>query len=239
MLSIQPDDPLAVAVVEAIHTGDIEALKRLLAQNPDLATARIGARSMLHIATDWPGHFPNSAATVATLIAAGAEVNARFCGRHSETPLHWAASSDDIEALDALIAGGADIEARGGVIGEGSPLDDAIAFGQWQAARRLVECGAQTKLWHEAALGLIDRAKQRFAGNASPGPDEVTHAFWFACHGGQRETAEYLREQGAELNWIPPWEERTPLDTAQREGAADLVDWLRSQGAKSAGELKS
>jgi ankyrin repeat protein len=95
-------------------------------------------------ATDWPGHFLSGAATVAALIEAGADVNARFHGPHAETPLHWAASSNDVEVLDALLDAGADIDADGGVIGGGIPLADARAFGQWQAAHRLVERGAQT-----------------------------------------------------------------------------------------------
>lgn len=37
-------------------------------------------------------------------------------GPHSETPLHWAASNDDVGVLDALLDGGADIEARGAVL---------------------------------------------------------------------------------------------------------------------------
>jgi uncharacterized protein len=139
-LNIHPDDPLAVAAVEAIRSGDLEVLKRLLRDNPSLATARIGkSRTLLHVATDWPGNFPNSAATVAALIEGGAEVNARSTGAHTETPLHWAASCDDVAALDALLDHGADIEAPGAVIGGGRPLADAVAFGQWQAARRLVE----------------------------------------------------------------------------------------------------
>jgi hypothetical protein len=99
-LHILTDEPLAVAAIDAIHTGDLPALKRLLAENPDLAQVRLGdnepggmSRTLLHVATDWPGHFPNGAATVAVLIEAGAEVNARFSGPHTETPLHWAASS--------------------------------------------------------------------------------------------------------------------------------------------------
>ena len=75
---------------------------RLLAEHPDLAAARIGdpdgmSRTLLHAATDWPGHFPNNPATVRALVAAGADVDARFTGPHHETPLHWAASSDDVE----------------------------------------------------------------------------------------------------------------------------------------------
>jgi ankyrin repeat protein len=104
MLDIPPDDPLAIAAVTAIRSGDVETLKRLLRDNPGLATARIAtSRTLLHVATDWPGNFPNSAATVVALIVGGAEVNARSTGPPSETPLHWAASSDDVAALDALL----------------------------------------------------------------------------------------------------------------------------------------
>jgi hypothetical protein len=100
---------------------------------------------------------------------------ARFTGRHTETPLHWAASSDDVAVLDALLDAGADIEAPGAVIGGGTPLADAVAFGQWQTARRLVEA---------AALGLMARVEEHFAGDPPPAPDEITNAFWCARHGG-------------------------------------------------------
>jgi uncharacterized protein len=242
--TIDTRDPLAVAAVEAIHTGDLQTLKRLLAENPALAGARLGdddpdgmSRTLLHVATDWPGHFPNGAATVALLVEAGADVNARFRGPHAETPLHWAASSNDVEVLDALLDAGADIEAPGSVLGGGPPLADATGFGQWQAAHRLVERGAQTTLSDAATLGLIDRLEGYFAGDATPSPAEITRAFWGACHGGQRLSAEYLLDRGAELNWIPSWERVTPLDAAQRSGADTLVDGLRARGAKSASEL--
>jgi uncharacterized protein len=243
------DETLTVAVVKAIHTGDVQTLKCLLTENPNLVTARIVgrdydeksnslgmSRTLLHVVTDWPGHFPNGATTVDVLVEAGAEINARFTGPHTETPLHWAASSDDIEVLNALLDAGADIEAEGAVIGGGTPLDDAVAFGQWNVARRLVERGAQTKLWNAAALGLMDRVKERFAVTPLPTTNEITEAFWLACHGGQLGAAEYILEQGADLNWIG-YDELTPLDTARRSNADELVEWLRSRGAKSVSEL--
>jgi ankyrin repeat protein len=192
----------------------------------------------LHVATDWPGHFPNSAGTIAALIAAGADVNTPFVGSHKETPLHWAASSDDVAALDALLDGGADIEASGAVLGGGTPLQDAVGFGQWKAARRLVERGARTTLAQAAALGLMDSVEEHFADKTPPTPDQINHAFWYACHGGQRSAVEYLLERGADANWLPGWEKRTPLDAAQRSHAQTMVEWLRGRGAKSAGELK-
>ena len=60
----------AAAAVEALSSGDTKSLKRLLSQNSNLANARIDdKRTLLHVATDWPGHFPNNTETVATLAA--------------------------------------------------------------------------------------------------------------------------------------------------------------------------
>jgi len=242
--NIPADDPLAVAVVSAIHNGDVDGLQRLLNENPDLATARIvntrgGSRTLLHIVADWPGHFPNGARTVAVLIAAGAEVNAAVIpgtpSAHAETALHWAASSDDVAVLDALLDGGADIEAPGAVFTGGAPMSDAVVFAQWQAARQLLERGARTTLTQAAALGLLDRVKDYCAGQPPPSPEEITGAFWHACRGGQRQTAEYLLGRGANINWIG-WGQCTPLQAAQESGVNDLVEWLRSQGAVSAKE---
>jgi ankyrin repeat protein len=240
VMILETEDDLAVAAVAAIHNGDVPGLVRLLGDHEGLATARLGdpaggmSRTLLHVATDWPGHFPNGPAIVAALVAAGAEVNARFTGPHTETPLHWAASSDDVAVLDALLDAGADIEADGAVIGGGTPLDDARAFKRWNAAHRLVERGATVHLATAATLGLTDHVEAFYATDPPPSPTETSRAFWGACHGGQRATAEYLLAQGADLNWIPPWEHQTPLDAARRSNAHDLADWLATKGAGSA-----
>lgn len=192
------------------------------------------SRTLLHVVTDWPGHFPNGAATVAVLVAAGADVNARFRGPHQETPLHWAASSDDVAGLDALLDPGADIEASGAVLGEGPPMADARGFKQWGVARRVVARGAQTTLVDAATLGLFDRVEAYFAGATAPLPEDITVAFWGACHGERQDCAQYPLGRGAEPNWIPPWENLTPLAAAEREHADGLVRWLRARGATRA-----
>lgn len=241
MLTLRSEDPVTVSACEAIRAGDVDRLQRLLTENPGLANARVvppdcddgSLRTLLHVATDWPGQLPNAAATIGALVAAGADLNAPFIGPHRETALHWAASSDDLEALDALIDAGADIEASGSVIDGGTPLADAVAFGQWRAARRLLERGAQATLWQAAALGLMATVEECFEADPPPTAAETTNAFWCACHGGQRDTADYLLARGADLNWVG-YDGLTPLDAAARSDAAEVVTWLRGRGARSA-----
>jgi ankyrin repeat protein len=244
-VNLDADDPIAVALGEAIRAGDLSAVQRLLDEHPGLASARIqgrrgGSRTPLHVASDWPGYFPNGPAIVRLLIQAGADPNAgNMEGQPSETPLHWAASSDDVDVADALMDGGADIEALGASIGGGTPLDDAVGYGCWHVARRLVERGARVdRLWHAAALGMQARVEELMVGDPAPTAAEVNDAFWQACHGGQRRVAQYLLERGADLNWVPDYAHGTPLDVA---GGLDtrrdtLVTWLRDRGGQPAVE---
>jgi ankyrin repeat protein len=169
--------------------------------HPDLASARLvdekgGSGTPLHAAADWPGFFPNGPDVVAVLIAAGADPNAAIEGSwHAETPLHWAASSDDVDVARALIEGGANIETAGASIAGGSPLDDAVGYGYWQVARLLIERGARVdRLWQAAALGIRSRVDELIAAEA-PTTQQLTDAFWQACHGGQRRMAEHLLDR--------------------------------------------
>jgi uncharacterized protein len=66
-LTLASDDPVAVALVQAIRTSDTGWLQRLLDEHPGLASARLhdgkgGSRTPLYVATDWPGYFPNGPA---------------------------------------------------------------------------------------------------------------------------------------------------------------------------------
>jgi uncharacterized protein len=227
-------DQVATELTLAIKGGNIPALERLLATRPGLAAERItgrkgGTSTPLHIVTDWPGYFPNGPAIVRILIEADADPNALTSPGKPETPLHYAASSDDADVADALINGGADLEVPGGSIG--TPLDNAVGYGCWHVARLLVARGARVdKLWHAAALGLLPRLEELIV--AGPAADELNEAFWQACHGGQRRAAELLLNRGADPVKIPDYASgQTPVQVA---GALDtrrenLVGWLRER----------
>jgi hypothetical protein len=226
-------DQIAIELTLAIKGGNIPALERLLVTRPGLAAEHItgrkgGTSTPLHFVTDWPGYFPSGPAVVRILIEAGADPNALTSPGKPETPLHYAASSDDADVAEALIDGGADLEIPGGSIG--TPLDNAVGYGCWHVARLLVARGARVdKLWHAAALGLLPRVGELLTGE--PPADELNEAFWQACHGGQRRAAELLLNRGADPDWTPDYSDQTPMQVAaapdtQRE---TLVSWLQER----------
>jgi len=231
------DDPLAIELTAALKQGDVERLSRLLADEPDLASCVVrsekgGGRTPLHLFADWPGRIANAAAIVEVLGRHGADLDAAAVGMwHRETPLHWAASNDDVALIDALLDAGADIERDGSSIDGGPPLSCAVGYGQWEGARRLVARGASTQLWHEAALGMMAAIEPRLEAAPSLRGTDLSGPFWNACHGGQLGTAQYLLTHGADLNWPAPWSGQTPLDIAEQAGRSDVVAWLLENGA--------
>jgi uncharacterized protein len=227
------------ALVTAIRLGDTGVLRRLLDEEPGVASSAIGGaygnRTPLHVVADWPGYFPNGPEVVQILIGAGADPNARNPGKQfAETPLHWAASSDDVDVAAALIDGGADVETPDGSIG--TPLDNAIGYACWHVARLLVARGAVVgKLWHAAALGMLSRVQELLGTRPPPDVHDISQAFWHACDAGERRAAELLYGHGADLNWIPDYAKTTALDAAISLGTRrqNVVTWLRELGAKS------
>ena len=170
---------------------------------------------------------------VQLLLERGADPNARSVDdEHGESPLHWAASSDDTDVARALLAGGADMELPGGSIG--TPLDNAVGYSCWHVADLLAQRGARIeKLWQAAALGRLDLLEAILTGGL--GQDETSQAFWHACAASQRRAAERLLEAGADLNWTPTYANGTPLDAATDRPTRqqNVIDWLTGLGARS------
>jgi uncharacterized protein len=241
-MTLRWNEPLAVEVTAAVQRGQADRVRRLLGKHPGLAFAWIvkdgeaaGSRSLLHLFADWPGHRRNPTEIVAVLHEAGADLNASRDG--GETPLHWAASNDDLELVDALLDAGADVDAPGSIIGGLGPIADAAVFGGRRAGLRLVERGARTNIFQAAALGLIDRVKAQLAIEPGPDAERITAAFWAACGGGHHDIAGLLLSKGADINWVG-WGDETPLEVAQVAEATELVAWLQEHGARPAAEVR-
>ena len=233
---------LSQLLIEYIKKGKVSALHDLFINKPALAHCRIvdsksHERTLLHIVTDWPGHYPHHVEVIHLLASFQVDINAPFVGPHKETALHWAASNNDVLAIEALLKNGANIEARGGVFYNGTALTNARIFGQWKAAKKLIDYHAKTTIHDEAALGLIDKLTERLATEPIT-QDECNIAFWNACHGGQLDSAIRLKDAGANIHWIPSWEHQSSYDLALKSGNKLLVDWLRNHHVQSATKFK-
>lgn len=241
----------AKKLAAAIVKGEVDKVANLLAAEPALARATIGKnpRSMLHYATDWPANRANVATSIRLLIAAGADPNVAMppnaSGEVAETPLHWAASANDVDAVEALIDHGAHVDSLGGIFSGCTPYEEAIIFQQYDAARSLLARGATNYLPGAAALGDADLIDSFFEaeGNLSFETGVLPHwtplpakqvildrAFQFACRAGHLEIAKKLLSRGADsLSSMPG--DGTALSEATENGHTEVVAWLEGLAA--------
>ncbi|HEU4619460.1 MAG TPA: ankyrin repeat domain-containing protein [Gammaproteobacteria bacterium] len=161
---------------------------------------------------------------VRDLAAAGASVDV-----DGGVPLVAATSFGVLRAAEALLDCGAAVD---GVDGDGTPLAFALHFGYTAIAELLARRGAKTDLRFDAGLGKLDAVKRWFApdGSLPPGAgalvdpyadaakyngespfrcertraNVLSQALYFACSHGRLDVAEYLLEQGAEIDTIVP-----------------------------------
>ena len=157
------------------------------------------------------------------MIEAGADPNVAMPQGDSpgvaETPLHWAASSDDVDAVRALLDAGATVDALGGIFGGCTPYVEATIFQKYGAAQLLLDRGAANWLPGAAALGHADMVAGFFDADGnlrddvgrlpnddiSPtDPVFLDRAFQFACRAGHLEIAKFLLDRGADPAAIAP-----------------------------------
>ena len=138
---------LGEPILQAAENGDIDAIRDLLSRGASL-TSEVEGMTPLHRAAS-----TGQIETLAFLIEYGISIDTGT-GRESHTPLHIAAGAGHIDVIDWLLAHGADID--GGDTGF-SPLAQAVVSNQTDAARRLIESGADVR--DEPASTLIEAAR--------------------------------------------------------------------------------
>lgn len=219
--------------MKAVKAGDLAAFKRLIAEDPSLATSRSSKShpTLLQcVALDGKDK-PNNVAMAEILIDAGAEIN---------EPLVSAASINNREVAELLLDRGAVIEGTG----SWTPLEEALYWNNQEVLALLLERGARVpNLRVAAGLGRTDLIENFFNADGTLKPEAgkidwpfgnletiahsnqtpagkqslsdrvnewsqdqqgiVNNAFVYACMHGHIEAAKMLLEKGAEINVIP------------------------------------
>jgi hypothetical protein len=228
-----------------LNLRDVDGLRRLVADQPDLARrplVRFGDHrrgveplalvAMLRFEARGAGlanDLPGTGAMAQALIDAGAPVEGGPGVR--ETPLITAASYGDVEVAAVLIAAGADLDARaaadsGGVSG-GTALEHAAVFGMTDVLDALVAAGARVEsLEMAAAVGDV-------SGWSLDEADEQTRlrALVFAADHQRPDVVRALVSAGTDVNTADAQWHRLPLHTAAAHGRPASVRLLLELGA--------
>jgi ankyrin repeat protein len=243
----------AVAVfekaVDAIVTGDLAALKKLVDKNPRLARARStrGHRStLLHYVSangieDFRRKTPQTIVEITKLLLkAGAEVNAEsdaYGGRSTTlgltaTSCHPETAGVQLPLMELLIEHGAAIDGPD----TGSAVNGCLHNGRGKAAEFFAERGARLDLEGAAGVGRLDVVKSFFRPDGSLKPaatqNQMNAGFAWACEFGRTAVVEFLLQQGMEVGAkLTQDGEETGLHWAAYEGHAEIVRLPLERGA--------
>jgi hypothetical protein len=223
------------SAVEAVITGEVRALKRLLGDNPALIRSRSTRGhhpTLLHYvaANGVEGYrqkTPKNAVKVAQiLLDAGAAVDADldygsgrrlYPERVGSTPLgltatsiHPALAGVQIKLLKTLLKHGASVD---GLSGGWNPLIAALHNGRGEAAEFLAKCGARLDLEGAAGTGRLDVVRGFFKKDgslkASATKGQMESGFMWACQYGRTAIVPFPAGEGYARRRAAPWGDRT------------------------------
>ncbi len=158
-------------IFEASAIGDLERVKSLLSDHPELANAfALDGFQPLGLACFF-GHYD----VARFLIERGAEINSPSRNPQKVMPLHSAAANRSLEIARLLLEHGADPDAR--QEGDFTPLHEAAANGQLELVSLLLAHGADVNLGQK------------------PGQTALA----FAQNAGHKAVADFLLSHGATL----------------------------------------
>jgi hypothetical protein len=227
------------AIFNAIKSGDVAAVRRILDSDPAQAAAhdQRGISVVLHALLARrnkefidPQHNELLAAVLAgkptldffeTCAVGSADAAERMLATDSAlleswhsiawTPLHFAAFAGNGPVLDLLLKKRAFVDARARNVFRNTPLAVALLTGQIEAARRLIAAGADVNVRQAGGLAPIHEAALL----------------------GRNDILTLLLDSGAEIG-ARGNDGRTALTEAERGKHAETAAFLRSRGGKNA-----
>lgn len=236
------------SATDAIVDGDLNRLRQLLRDRPDLIvqrSTRAHRATLLHYVSangveDFRQKTPANIEEIAkVLLDSGADVNAEadaYGGRWATlglaaTSCHPEAAGVQPALLDLLLRRGAILDASG----TSSIVNACLHNGRGEAAEFLACRGALLDLEGAAGVGRLDIVTSfvdEYTGELRGGatPQQMHDGFGWACGFGRNQVVEYLLDHGVGLNTRLAGGE-TGLHWAAWEGLADTVALLLDQKA--------
>jgi ankyrin repeat protein len=223
---------------DAIVSGDVTTLRKLLDENPELIRQRSSREhrsTLLHYVSangieDFRQRTPaNIVEITRMLLDAGADVNAEsdaYRGRSmalglTATSVHPESAGVQIELMELLLDRGAIIE-----LVPGQAVSACLANGRSCAARFLAQRGAYLDFANAAGAGDLARVKELVSSASS---EEVGKGFVWACAYGHHEAVEFLLDYGVDPSFGAG--DMTGLHLAAHEGHLDTVKLLLAHNA--------
>lgn len=136
---------------DAVHRGNIEVARLLLDHGADVNPTTDNFRDPLFLSVEI-----KKPDIIKLLLERGADPDSFFT-EDPPTSLHLAADNGDVEAIQALLDGGALVDPRD--FDGATPLFRAVGLGHFEAAKLLLQRGANSRTWRLDGISVFDLAE--------------------------------------------------------------------------------
>ena len=236
------------AAVDAIISGNLTTLKKLLKKNPRLArerSTREHRSTLLHYVSangveDFRQKTPKNIVEITRLLLkAGADVNAEsdaYGGRSTTlglaaTSCHPEDAGVQLPLMDLLIDEGAIIDGPDG----GSAVNGCLHNGRGEAAEYFASRGAHLDLEGAAGVGRLDVVKSFFDDNGSlktsATEQQKLDGFAWACEFGRTSVIDFLLQKGVSVDTKLRHDGQIGLHWAALGGHSEAVRLLLERGS--------